>query len=73
MDMLTYVSLGSELKLSCTGQAQLTCSCLQRIRHMRPEVPEPPKLVLKMEVEFLVLKEIIKILPFEFIENLWDP
>lgn len=26
-----------------------------------------------MEVEFLVLKEIIKILPFEFIENLWDP
>lgn len=39
---------------------------------MSPEVPEPPKLVLKMEVEFLVLKDIIKILPFEFTENLWD-
>lgn len=39
---------------------------------MSPEVPEPPELGLKIEVEFLVLKEIIKILPFEFIENLWD-
>ena len=40
--------------------------------HMSCEVPEPPKLVLQMEVEFLVLKEIVKISPFEFIENLWD-
>lgn len=38
---------------------------------MSPEVPKPPKLVLKMELVFLVLKE-IKILPSEFIENLWD-
>lgn len=59
------------VKLSCTGQPRLTRSCLQWIIHMSPEVPKPHKLVLKMELVFLVLKE-IKILPSEFIKNLWD-
>lgn len=33
--------------------------------------PEPPKLISAMEVEYLVFKEIIRILPLEFIEDLW--
>lgn len=43
--------------------------CLQWIMNMTPEVPEPSKPVLKMQVVFLTVEEIIVILSIELIKD----
>lgn len=55
---------------SINWSGQLTVAICSR--SWTPELPKPPKQVLKMEVEFLVVKEIVEMLSNEFIKDLGD-